>query len=83
MDRLLCSAVERRWQSVAISGEDEQEQRPVIVQRDTPDHAARLAVDYVDVFVTRPIAWGLERRHSVAELHLKLPLRPECELTNI
>ena len=66
-----------------VSGEDEQDERPVVAQGDAPDHAAGLAVEHVDVFVARPIASGLERGDRVTEILFKLLPRPEGELANL
>ena len=82
-DRPLRREVERRRRGFAVPGEDEQDERPVIVQGDAPDHAAGLAVNDVGVFISRPIASGLERHDGVAEIPFKLLLRAEGEPANV
>ena len=80
---LLGRQVERGPRGFIVSGEDEQDERPVVAQGDPPDHAAGLAVEHVDIFIARPIASGLERDDRVAEILFKLLPRPEGELANL
>src|SRR6202008_874031 len=60
-------------------GEYEQEERAVVVQREAPEHPARLAVHQIDVLIARAIARSLERRDGVAKTFLE-PGGPKASL---
>ena len=75
-------AVERTSAGIAVGGEDEQEQRAIVMQGEAPDHPPRLAVHHVDVRVARPIAGDLERRDAIAEMLFELMLRSERQRAN-
>ena len=75
--------VERRRQRTAVGGEDEQEQRPIVVQRKAPEHPSRLSIHQIHVFVARTVTSDLERRDHVAEMLLEPILRPECKPANV
>src|SRR4029079_10071425 len=69
-------------QGIAFRGEDEQEQRPIVMQGEAPKHAPRLSVHQIHVLVARTIAGDSARRDDIAEMFLELPLRPECQAAN-
>ena len=75
--------VEHRWWRINVGGEDEQKQRPIVMQRKSPQHPAWLAVSHVNIFVARAVAVDFERRDDIAELSLKLILWPEYEPANV
>lgn len=81
--RFLRHQVRHDRRRIVIAGEDEQEERPVVMQGKARQHLAGLAVNDINVLVARAIMLRLERRDDVPEVLFDLLLRPEGEPADI
>ena len=80
--RLLGREIARGLPRIAV-GEDEKDQRPVVLQRRPADHPPGFVVDDVNVVVPRAVAQDLERGDAVAERPFERAPRTERQPADV